>query len=297
MQKNTNQLTTIEKITVKLWRHLIMPTIEIFGNKKYPVGRLIERTYGELKDEKLDILLPPQGASLKSVPVVHIHGGGWICGSKGEFYARPLLKFSNAGYPVFSINYPLAPEHPHPNILKSLLKALVWIKKEYPSYSEIHLIGDSAGGNLAMMLGILLSNPNPLEPFENIGLDQLPSIKSITPIYAIFDRFSAVEDGFPSVKVMLKAYGGIHALDKNYFYPIPFVPMEINLFNKLPSTFIVGAGDDALLRSSKIYAKHLQARFSNVDFKIYPKSKHGFFSFGLGCDELSSDILKFFEQF
>lgn len=68
-------------------------------------------------------------------------GGAFVTGSKGDFYSKPLMKFSDAGYPIFSLNYPLAPEQQHPYLLRSLLKALVWIKKNYNQYEKIHLIG------------------------------------------------------------------------------------------------------------------------------------------------------------
>lgn len=70
--------------------------------------------------------------------------------------------------------------------------------------------------------------------------------------------------------------------------------MDISRLDNLPPTFIVGGGEDKLLRSSKIYAEHLRKNFDNVEFKIYDGANHGFFSFGKGCDELSDDMLNFF---
>lgn len=289
------KMTFGEKITVALWRRMIMPSIEFIGGKRFPTGRVIEHSYGELPNEKLDIISTPND-SKHNIAVVHIHGGGWICGSKGGFYSKPLLKFSNAGYRVFSLNYPLAPEHPHPFMLRSLLKALAWIKKNHPDFESIHLIGDSAGGNLAMMLGLALTNPKLLNQLDTIDANLLPKIKSIVNIYGVNDRFSLIEDGFPSAKIFVKSYGGEKALDKNYVPPIPITPMDIPQIDNLPPTFIVGAGKDKLLRSSKIFAEHLRKSFDNVDFKIYDGADHGFFSFGKGCEELSDDMLNFFSK-
>lgn len=289
----STKMTFAENITVTLWRRLIMPSIEFIGGKKFPSGKVTERSYGELPNEKLDVI-STAGNSKHKIAVVHIHGGGWICGSKGNFYSKPLLKFSNAGYPVFSLNYPLAPDRPHPFMLRSLLKALAWIKKNHPEFESIHLIGDSAGGNLAMMLGLALTNPKLLSQIDNIDSNLLPAIRSIVNIYGVNDRFTWIEDGFPSAKTFLKSYGGEKAFDKNYISPIPVTPMDISRLDNLPPTFIVGGGEDKLLRSSKIYAEHLRKNFDNVEFKIYDGANHGFFSFGKGCDELSDDMLDFF---
>ena len=141
-------ITFKDKLGVFFWRNMMMPVIAGIGGKKYPEGIVVkEFAYGSLKDEKLDFIAPKKETK-KQIAIVHIHGGAWIAGSKGNFYSKPLTKFSNEGYPIFSLNYPLAPEQQHPFMLRSLLKALVWIKKKYPEYKEIHLIGDSAGGNL-----------------------------------------------------------------------------------------------------------------------------------------------------
>lgn len=285
------ELTFGEKITVAMVRHGIIPLIEFIGGKSYPTGRVTEHTYGELPNEKLDIF-STQTASTAKTAIVHIHGGGWVGGSKGAFYSKPLLKFSDAGYPVFSINYPLAPEHPHPHILHSLLKALSWIKKNYPEQEHIHLIGDSSGGNLAMMLGIFLSNPN-VYPKDAIDILLLPSIKSIVNLYGVNDRFVLLEDGFPNGKTLLKSYAGAKAHEKDFESLIPVTPMDIPSFNNLPPTFIVGAEKDKLLRSSTMYAEHLSNRFENVVLKTYKDAMHGFFSFGKGSDELINDILQF----
>jgi acetyl esterase/lipase len=292
MQHSTNPITITlgDKLGVFFWRNIAMPAIAAIGGKKYPSGRVTEFTYGDLPDEKLDYIIPSQ-SSEKRLAIVHIHGGAWIAGSKGNFYAKPLMKFSEAGYPVFSLNYPLAPKQQHPYMLRSLLKALVWIKKNYPQYDTIHLIGDSAGGNLAMMLGIFISNPELLLQLDNINIDTLPKIKTVVDLFGVNDRTSWQEDGFPSAKLFTKVY-----IQNTTTPNIPMLPTDFEHIENLPPTFIVGAGNDKLLRSSKIWAEHIGKQFKDVQFKIYEGADHGFFSFGKGCDELSEDMLAFFKK-
>ncbi len=270
------------------------PLFTVIGGGRYPAGRLTEQRYGSLPDETLDFLKPAANANgPQKTAVVHIHGGGWVSGSKGKFYAKPLLKLANAGYPVFSLNHPLAPEHPHPFILRSLLQALAWIKKADPTYQSIHLLGDSAGGNLAMMLGLMLANPPLLKLVDALDPALLPAVKSIIPIYAPLERFSWIEDGFPSATTFLKSYAGEKALDKDHLPPIPVMPMDFPHIEKLPPTFIAAGSKDKLLRSSQMYAEYLRKNFGQVDFNIYEGANHGFFNFGTQSDEVGNDILKF----
>jgi acetyl esterase/lipase len=292
MQQSINPITISlgDKLGVFFWRNIIMPAVAAIGGKKFPSGKVTEFAYGDLPDEKLDYIAPSQ-SSEKRLAIVHIHGGAWIADSKGGFYSKPLMKFSEVGYPVFSLNYPLAPEQQHPYLLHSLLKALVWIKKKYPQYDTIHLIGDSAGGNLAMMLGIYLSNPELLKILHTVKADEMPKIKSVVDIFGVNDSITWVEDGFPSAKLFNKVY--LHNTTTPH---IPAIPMEVEHIENLPPTFIVGAGKDKLLRSSKIWAERIGKQFKDVEFKIYEGADHGFFSFGKGCDELSDDMLVFFKK-
>lgn len=293
MQQSSNPtiITLGDNLGVFFWRNIAMPAIAAIGGKKYPPGRVTEFAYGDLPEEKLDYILPSQSAE-KRIAIVHIHGGAWIAGSKGNFYSKPLMKFSEAGYPIFSLNYPLAPKQQHPFLLRSLLQALVWIKKKYPEYDTVHLIGDSAGGNLAMMLGVFISNPALLSQLDAVDINTLPKIKTVVDIFGVNDRVSWVEDGFPSAKLFTKVY-----IQNTTTPQIPMVPTDFEHIEALPPTFIVGAGNDKLLRSSKIWAERIGKQFKNVEFKIYEGADHGFFSFGKGCEELSDDMLNFFNKY
>ena len=286
-----NNLTFKDKVGVFFWRNMIMPSIATMGGKKFPSGKVKEFAYGDLKDEALDFIAP-DSSTKKRLSIVHIHGGAWVAGSKGKFYSKPLMKFSNAGYPIFSLNYPLAPEQQHPFLLRSLLKALVWIKKNYAEYNTIHLIGDSAGGNLAMMLGIYLSNPELLKILDSVDSNDLPKITSVVDIFGVNDKNSWIEDGFPSAQLFNKVY-----VENTSTPNIPLFPMDFEHIEHLPPLFIVGAGNDKLLRSSKIWAEHISKTFKDVQFKVYEGAAHGFFSFGKGCEELTDDMLTFFDRF
>lgn len=289
-------LTAGEHVKLFLFRKIVMPLVEVIGRHSYPTDRVAELSYGDLPDEKLDYIKPNR-LSPSRIAVVHIHGGAFIGGSKGRLFARPLLAFSDAGYLAFSLNYPLAPEYPHPYALRSLLKALAFIKKEFPDYSTIHLTGDSAGGFLAMVLGIILANPKLLPDFDPIDAALLPKVKSIVPLYGVFDRVEWIKDGFPLSRLFFSFYAGKDALIQDYIPPIPVAPMDLQSFDNLPPVFIVVGSKDNLYQVSKTYAEHLRKQFNNVEFKVYEGGKHGFFSGGTGYQELINDLLNYYKKF
>lgn len=97
----------------------------------------------------------------RNAMIIHIHGGGFIAmsASSHENYTR---KWTNAlGVPVISIDYRLAPLHPYPFALDDVYQAYLWIIDNAEevfkmNLEKIILVGDSAGGNLAVALTYLL---------------------------------------------------------------------------------------------------------------------------------------------
>lgn len=84
--------------------------------------------------------------------ILYCHGGGYTSGNLG--YSRPLSAKLSAvtGWEVLSFEYRLAPEHPFPAAAEDALKA--WDHLMYLGYGarDITVAGDSAGGNMALVL-------------------------------------------------------------------------------------------------------------------------------------------------
>ena len=88
--------------------------------------------------------------------ILYCHGGGYTSGNLG--YSRVLSsKLAHVtGYDVLSFEYRLAPEHPYPAAVEDALRA--WDYLMYQGYGarDVVVAGDSAGGNLALVLTHLL---------------------------------------------------------------------------------------------------------------------------------------------
>ena len=84
--------------------------------------------------------------------ILYCHGGGYTSGNLG--YARVLAsKLAHVtGYDVLSFEHRLAPEHPYPAAVEDALRA--WDHLMLLGYGarDVVLAGDSAGGNLALVL-------------------------------------------------------------------------------------------------------------------------------------------------
>ncbi len=88
----------------------------------------------------------------KQPVILYCHGGGYATGSTK--YARTITsKFVEAtSMSALAFDYRLAPEHPYPAAIEDAVK--VWDYLMYQGYGaeDIIVIGDSAGGNLALEL-------------------------------------------------------------------------------------------------------------------------------------------------
>ncbi len=79
--------------------------------------------------------------------VVFFHGGGFVVGGLDSHNSICAEICAQTGYRVVSVDYRLAPEHPHPAAFEDCQAVTAWANDTYPG--GLVLVGDSAGGCLA----------------------------------------------------------------------------------------------------------------------------------------------------
>jgi acetyl esterase/lipase len=91
--------------------------------------------------------------------VLYLHGGGMILGSVPIFDGPVSRYVARTGVPMLSIEYRLAPEHPHPTPVEDAYAGLTWLAGHAAELGvdpdRIAVMGDSAGGGLAAAVAIL----------------------------------------------------------------------------------------------------------------------------------------------
>jgi acetyl esterase/lipase len=119
--------------------------------------------YGPLASETMDVYLPPSATPTGAV--ILIHGGAWEHGNKGLFEYGPSFQhnfaaaYANHGIAVFSINYTLFNgSNGWNDVYGSVEAAVAYIKANAATFNvnpaAIGAVGDSAGAQLASMLGV-----------------------------------------------------------------------------------------------------------------------------------------------
>jgi len=113
------------------------------------------------QSELLDVYTPVTPAPAGGYPVmITIHGGGWRSSNKGAFGMRNANAFTQDGYAVVAPDYVLsAPDKPTwPVNFEDVQAAVRWVRSNASTMgfnpNEIVAEGESAGANLAALLGV-----------------------------------------------------------------------------------------------------------------------------------------------
>jgi acetyl esterase/lipase len=142
----------------------------------------------ELKYLKLDLLWHSERKKPNAPVLMYCHGGGWVIGSRKRHSVALLLAAARAGWLVATVDYRLAPRVAFPNMLYDCKEALAWLRQHASAYggdpSFIAVAGESAGGHLALMLG-LTPNVAAYQPSVAPGADT--SVQAVVDLYGVAD--------------------------------------------------------------------------------------------------------------
>ena len=144
------------------------PTIESIGIESY--RQLLEKGAAAFKPDetvRFDAFtvnnIPcefavPENDEGKSL-IVYVHGGGYIAGSINSHRELGSRIARYTGSKLLLFDYRLAPEHPFPEGLEDVQAVYQWVLDRCDPGTSIALVGDSAGGGLALTLvSLLLKN-------------------------------------------------------------------------------------------------------------------------------------------
>ena len=148
----------IENSDIEKHRHSQDQMGALFGNSREVA--VTETTVGSMYAEWIRVDRPHSGKKI----ILYCHGGGYSTGS--PLYARTLTTklASQLSMDVFCFDYRLAPEHPYPAAVDDAQTAWDYLMLQGYGAKDIFVAGDSAGGNLALALGLRLKKQKRMLP-------------------------------------------------------------------------------------------------------------------------------------
>ena len=135
------------------------PTPGLVIAQNYVVEPNIVYTAANGYEAKLD-LYRPAGYPGRVPVVVHIHGGGWVAGTK-EDVTLSTLPYLEMGFAVVNVEYRLARVSRAPAAVEDCLCVLHWVGRKANEYNfdlkKVVVTGASAGGHLALTTAMIPS--------------------------------------------------------------------------------------------------------------------------------------------
>ncbi|MFN2538742.1 MAG: alpha/beta hydrolase [Mycobacteriales bacterium] len=212
--------------------------------------------------------------------IVYLHGGGMITGSVALYDRTVAAYVADSGVPVLSVDYRLAPEHPHPTPVEDCLASLTWLQSNTELYvdpARIAVMGDSGGGGLAAATAVL-------------ARDRGVALAKQILIYPMLDDRNTTPDQH------LTAYAG-WSYDDNYTgwhallgdtiatadVPATAAPARAKDLTGVADAY-VEVGELDIFRDECIeYSRRLSASGVSSELHVHPGCPHGF-------DRVSSDL-------
>jgi acetyl esterase/lipase len=213
--------------------------------------------------------------NIETLPAIFaIHGGGMFMGSIEADDAHASTLCEDSGTVTIAIDYRLAPEFPYPAGLDDCFTVLKWIFdnsiKLGIDSEKVAVYGESAGGNLALALGLMA---------RDLGA---PKIAFLAPIYPMLDDRSTTPSSYEVIDVgvwdrheQLEAWQWyLGSQSGSADIPIYAAPGRAEDFANLPPTFIdVGTidlfRDEVITLVGKIASSGVP-----VEFHLYPGAYH-----------------------
>ncbi|MFA7561456.1 MAG: alpha/beta hydrolase [Candidatus Izemoplasmatales bacterium] len=132
----------------------------IFTNqlsKDYSFGKKIEKSVLNVNGIKTEVIKYKN--ETPKFALIQLHGGAYVSGLNDSYrrVAKRYLKI-NPNLEIYSLCYSLAPEHPFPKALEESIDLYKHLLKNKYDNNHIFIVGDSAGGGLALATVLALKD-------------------------------------------------------------------------------------------------------------------------------------------
>lgn len=238
--------------------------------------------------------------------VVYLHGGGYLA-ANAPVLMHSVTFLSRSAHPmsVYLLNYPLAPEHPFPHALVSVLRGLRMLRAQ--GVSKVHLMGDSAGGGLAALCAAVISSRQLLQTVDTLWqrMDgsggpllrwEFPDVVSLVVLYGFALDRVAWRSPLPTLGALenkvshaclqraFDIYRGNYQ-GKNREGVLPRAPLTladaIPFLSQFPPSLFLCGNKDVLWSSNRLVCQMLQQRGFDASFVSY-QARHAFFGWPVG---------------
>lgn len=188
--------------------------------------------------------------------VIYYHAGGFVFGSLTSHRALCSYLAQFSGAQVLNVDYRLAPEHPAPAAHDDALAAYQWALANGYAASAIALMGDSAGGNLALSTAVRARNQGLPLPAAIVALSPALDLASEGASHHTVDDPFITRELMGFFNAMYVPGGDVRSPTVTPFYSadlrgLPPVQLQVGGWERLR--------DDAVTMAARLKAAGVQA--------------------------------------
>jgi len=208
-----------------------------------------------------------------------MHGGGYVLGNLDQDDITLRDQVKRLACAIVSVDYRLAPEHPHPAPLEDCYRALRWVYDSAGKLgldrSRIAVGGASAGGGLAAGLALLARDRAEIKIAFQLLIYPMVDDRNTLPASSIHpDTFIWSRN---SNRLAWRAYLGAEPGSPEIS---PYAaPARAPDLSRLPPAYIPVGELDLFLSENIDYARRLIAAGVPAELHVYPGAFHGFDGF------------------
>ena len=225
----------------------------------------------------------PKDASGKLPTILYIHGGGWVIANLDVYDATPRSLAKKANAIVVSVHYRQAPENKFPASHDDTLAAYKWVLANAAGWgadpARVALVGESAGGNMAMTTAMGARDQKLQMPLHVVAVYPVAGTNLDTPSYV------KNENAKPLNKAGMEWFFENEAASPENLKDPRLDLVKAANFTGLPPTTIVTAEIDPLMSDGEMLRDRLEAAGVKTSFKNYDGVTHEFF----GMDAVVKD--------
>src|SRR5258707_5812074 len=212
----------------------------------------------------------PASESRSGQAIVHLHGGWFNFGSAKAYRHLVGHIAARAGARAFIPDYRLAPEHPFPAATDDVLACYQGLAER--GVHRIAITGDSAGGNLALVLASRVTGEAASINATLVGVAAFSPVTDLTLSGATYETRADADPPFtrPQVAELVHSYLG----SADAKHPLAS-PLRSQLAGMPPVRIHVG-DDEVLLDDSLRYVERAVAAGVDARVDVWMGWPHGF---------------------
>lgn len=231
--------------------------------------------------------LPVNGSRDAAPAILFFHGGGWVIGDLDTHDSICRHVVATSGLQVIAVDYRLAPEHRFPAAVEDAIDAYATTVDRAANWGvdprRIALMGDSAGGGLAMVVALQARDMCMPLPIAQALFYPVADLRGRAESYA---RVANVPITGRTMEWFRDHY--LESPDQAADWRVS--PLLARSYASLPPSFITICGHDPLYDEGQALAARLYREGITVALRDLPGQIHGYLTLGRAIGEAARSL-------